>query len=161
MIRFLLNDVESQLSPKDPHVSVLDYLREILREKGTKEGCASGDCGACTVVTGEVVDDGMQYRAINACITPMATLHGKQLITVEHLKQGEMLHPVQQAMVDCHGSQCGFCTPGFIMSMFAYRKSHAQPERKAICEALGGNLCRCTGYQHIIDAVKLAAEKMN
>ena len=152
MIRFLLNDVESQLSPKDPHVSVLDYLREILREKGTKEGCASGDCGACTVVIGEVAGGGMQYRAINACITPMATLHGKQLITVEHLKQGEMLHPVQQAMVDCHGSQCGFCTPGFIMSMFAYRKSHVQPEREEICEALGGNLCRCTGYRPIIDA---------
>ena len=152
MIKFLLNDVESQFNPKDPHGSVLDYLRETLQQKGTKEGCASGDCGACTVVMGEVVDGGMQYRAINACITPMASFHGKQLITVEHLKQGEILHPVQQTMVDCHGSQCGFCTPGFIMSMFAYRKSHAHPNREHICEALGGNLCRCTGYRPIIDA---------
>ena len=152
MIKFLLNDVESQLSPEDPHISVLDYLRETLLHKGTKEGCASGDCGACTVVIGETVDGGMRYRAINACITPMATLHGKQLIAVEHLKQDEILHPVQQAMVDCHGSQCGFCTPGFVMSMFAYRKSHRHPDREGICQALGGNLCRCTGYRPIIDA---------
>lgn len=152
MIKFLLNNTEYQLDVGDPHCSVLDFLREHLGQKGTKEGCASGDCGACTVVIGDTVDGKMKYQTANACITPVATLHGKQLITVEDLKQGDALHPVQQAMVDCHGSQCGFCTPGFIMSMFAYRKTHSQPDRHSINEALGGNLCRCTGYRPIIDA---------
>jgi xanthine dehydrogenase small subunit len=152
VIRFLLNTVEHQIANLDPNTSVLDYLREHLRRTGTKEGCASGDCGACTVVLGEIDDDGLQYSAINTCITPVGNLHGKQLITVEDLKEGEDLHPVQQAMVDCHGSQCGFCTPGFVMSMFAYHKTHAVPERASILEALGGNLCRCTGYRPIVDA---------
>ena len=152
MVRFLLNNNEHNLSACSPHITVLDYLREELQQKGTKEGCASGDCGACTVVLGEAVDGVMAYKAINACITPAASLHGKQLITVEHLKQEQQLHPVQQAMVDCHGSQCGFCTPGFVMSMFAYRKNHDAPQRDSIVEALGGNLCRCTGYRPIIEA---------
>lgn len=152
MIRFLLNTVEHQIANLDPNTSVLDYLREHLGRTGTKEGCASGDCGACTVVLGELDGDHLRYSAINACITPVGNLHGKQLITVEDLKEGEVLHPVQQAMVDTHGSQCGFCTPGFVMSMFAYRKEHAAPERDSILEALGGNLCRCTGYRPIVDA---------
>ena len=152
MVRFLLNDSEHCVDSGNPHSSVLDYLRENLQQVGTKEGCASGDCGACTVVLGETIDGSMQYQAINACITPLATLQGKQLITVEHLQRDGALHPVQQAMVDCHGSQCGFCTPGFVMSMFAYRKNHDQPEHHGIIEALGGNLCRCTGYRPIIDA---------
>ncbi len=152
MVKFLVNEEPFTLEGVCPHGSVLDFLREHLRQTGTKEGCASGDCGACTVVLGEVLDGAMQYRSINACITPVATLHGKQLITVEHLKYEERLHPTQQAMVDCHGSQCGFCTPGFVMSMFAYRKNHAEPERESIIEALGGNLCRCTGYRPIMDA---------
>ena len=152
MVRFLLNNSEHCVDSGNPHSSVLDYLRENLRQVGTKEGCASGDCGACTVVLGETIDGSMQYQAINACITPLATLQGKQLITVEHLQRDGALHPVQQAMVDCHGSQCGFCTPGFVMSMFAYRKNHDQPEHHGIIEALGGNLCRCTGYRPIIDA---------
>ena len=150
MIKFLINDAECRLDLVDPHCSLLDYLRETLQKKGTKEGCAAGDCGACTVVIGEALDGSIRYRAIDACITPVASLHGKQLLTVEHLRQGNKLHPVQQAMVDCHGSQCGFCTPGFIMSMFAYRKTQPNPER--INEALAGNLCRCTGYRPIIDA---------
>ena len=152
MIKYLLNDKEHQISELDPNTTLLDYLREDLRQTGSKEGCASGDCGACTVVIGEVAANGISYKAINACITPVATLHGKQLITVEHLKEGEQLHPVQQAMVDCHGSQCGFCTPGFVMSMFAHRKSHSTAQRDEILEALGGNLCRCTGYRPIMDA---------
>ena len=152
MIRFLLNDLEQQLQNLDPNVSVLRYLREQAGLTGTKEGCASGDCGACTVVLAALEADELHYRAINACITPVGTLHGKQLITVEHLRQQGQLHPVQQAMVDCHGSQCGFCTPGFVMSMFAYLKQHQQPQRPEIIESLGGNLCRCTGYRPIVDA---------
>ncbi|MFT5484672.1 MAG: xanthine dehydrogenase small subunit, partial [Halieaceae bacterium] len=156
MIEFLLDEQLHTLENTDPNTTVLDYLRERLHRTGTKEGCASGDCGACTVVTGELTADGagdnIEYRAINACITPVASLHGKQLITVENLRDGDNLHPVQKAMVDCHGSQCGFCTPGFVMSMFAYRKTNSNPDRASINEALGGNLCRCTGYRPIIDA---------
>ncbi|MEH6591894.1 MAG: xanthine dehydrogenase small subunit [Halioglobus sp.] len=152
MVRFLLNETEELLSDVNPNLSVLEYLREIKGHSGTKEGCASGDCGACTVVLGEAVGDSIQYNSVNACITPIGNIHGKQLITVEHLKTEDGLHPTQQAMVDCHGSQCGFCTPGFVMSLFAYRKHHEAPERESLIEALGGNLCRCTGYRPILDA---------
>ncbi|MEH6570177.1 MAG: xanthine dehydrogenase small subunit [Halioglobus sp.] len=152
MVRFLLNNELCSIEDIDPNTTVLDYLRELLNKVGTKEGCASGDCGACTVVLGELGDDDIRYSAINSCITPIGNLHGKQLITVEDLKAEGVMHPVQQAMVDCHGSQCGFCTPGFVMSMFAYRKNHGKPERDSIIEALGGNLCRCTGYKPIMDA---------
>jgi xanthine dehydrogenase small subunit len=152
LVRFLLNDREQVLTDINPSVSVLDYLRDIKGDTGTKEGCASGDCGACTVVLGEATDQGIAYNSINACITPIGNIHGKQLITVEHLKSGKDLHPAQQAMVDCDGSQCGFCTPGFVMSLFAYRKNHDAPERESLIEALGGNLCRCTGYRPILDA---------
>ncbi len=152
MVRFLLNNEQHSIDDVNPNISVLDYLRDHLDRVGTKEGCASGDCGACTVVLGEVRNGKMSYSAINSCITPVGNLHGKQLITVEDLKNESSLHAVQQAMVDCHGSQCGFCTPGFVMSMFAYRKTNDQPQRESIIEALGGNLCRCTGYQPIIAA---------
>jgi xanthine dehydrogenase small subunit len=152
MIRFLLNSTEHQLDNIDPNMSVLTYLRDQLGKIGTKEGCASGDCGACTVVIGELKQDQLRYRAINACITPLGNLHGLQLITVEDVQQEQTLHPVQQAMVEQHGSQCGFCTPGFIMSMFAHIKTYDSPERSEIIESLGGNLCRCTGYRPIVDA---------
>ena len=152
MIKFLLNQTEHSVSDIDPNITVLDYLREHLDKKGSKEGCASGDCGACTVVLGESDGEVMRYKSINACITLLASLHGKQLITVEDLKTDQQLHPVQQAMVDCHGSQCGFCTPGFVMSMFAYRKNNLTATRAGINEALGGNLCRCTGYRPIVEA---------
>jgi xanthine dehydrogenase small subunit len=136
----------------DPNTLLLAYLRDHLGKTGTKEGCASGDCGACTVVLGELFAGELRYRAINACITPLGSIHGRQLITVEDLKQGPVLHAVQQAMVDHHGSQCGFCTPGFVMSMFAHLKTHDSPVREEILESLGGNLCRCTGYRPIVDA---------
>ena len=155
-VKFLLNDELIALDNIDPKTSVLDFLRLERGLIGTKEGCASGDCGACTVVLAEGEEDTLSYQAVNACITPVATLHAKQLITVEHLQRGQQLHKVQQAMVDFHGSQCGFCTPGFIMSMFAYDKNYVSKDsvesRHDILEALGGNLCRCTGYRPIIDA---------
>ena len=113
-IRFLLNNELKTLTDSNPNTSVLQYLRSEQSRCGTKEGCASGDCGACTTVIAELNGDVLRYKTINSCITLLPSLHGKQLITVEDLKDGNSLHPAQQAMVDCHGSQCGFCTPGFV-----------------------------------------------
>jgi xanthine dehydrogenase small subunit len=138
--------------------TVLQHLREDLHCTGTKEGCAEGDCGACTVVVGELDAHGaLALKAVNACIQFLPTLDGKALFTVEDLRAADgALHPVQQAMVDCHGSQCGFCTPGFVMSMWAlYENQRADaglPTRDEINAALSGNLCRCTGYRPIVDA---------
>ena len=155
MLRFLLNDTVVTEADVAADTTVLDYLRENQQLCGTKEGCASGDCGACTAVVASVHDGHLQYRSINTCITLLGSLHGQQLITVEYLQEGTALHPVQQAMVDFHGSQCGFCTPGFVMSMFAMTLN-PRPEGVALKthaeHYLGGNLCRCTGYRPIIDA---------
>ena len=154
-IQFLLNNDIVQLDNIEPNMSVLQYLREVRFSNGTKEGCASGDCGACTVVIAEISGKDptkLAYKSINSCITFVGSLHGKQLITVEHLKQGANLHHVQQAVVDNHASQCGFCTPGFVMSAFALHKESPKPDRQEVVEALAGNLCRCTGYRSIIDA---------
>jgi xanthine dehydrogenase small subunit len=152
-IRFLLNNEEFSLADINPNTTLLQFLRGHLKKVGTKEGCASGDCGACTVVLGEVSNkQKMHYKTVNACITLLPSLHAKQLITVEDLRHQGQLHSVQQSMVGHHGSQCGFCTPGFIMSMFALNKKHQSPTRDQTTEALSGNLCRCTGYRSIIDA---------
>jgi len=155
-IHFVLDDEIVHADVTDPTRTILQYLREDLRRTGTKEGCAEGDCGACTVVLGEFDDTGgMTLRAVNSCIQFLPTLHGKQLITVESLSEpGGPLHPVQRAMVDCHGSQCGFCTPGFVMSLFALYKNRGDPSRREIDETLAGNLCRCTGYRPIIEAAQ-------
>ncbi|WGL15176.1 xanthine dehydrogenase small subunit [Microbulbifer bruguierae] len=158
MIEFLLNGQLQRVVQGDPNCTLLDHLREHLHQTGTKEGCASGDCGACTLAMGELCEEPgraarLRYRSINACITPLVAVHGCALVTVEGLASGEALHPAQQAMVDCHGSQCGFCTPGFVMSLFVLGQEHAQaPPREEILAALGGNLCRCTGYRPIVDA---------
>jgi xanthine dehydrogenase small subunit len=156
VIRFLLNDREVTLEDFDPQTTVLDWLRLEQGLCGTKEGCASGDCGACTVVVAEAATDGLAYRVINSCITFVGALHGRQLITVEHLADGDSLHPTQQAMVDHHGSQCGYCTPGFVMSLFALSKQPRDAGSTAtvdeVHDSLGGNLCRCTGYRPIVDA---------
>ncbi len=136
-----------------PTTTVLNYLRSLSHHKGTKEGCAEGDCGACTVVIAEPDAAGqMQYKAIDSCLVFLPMIHGKQLITVENLGSSTHLHPVQKAMVDCDGSQCGYCTPGFIMSLFALYKSQEIPDREQINDALTGNLCRCTGYRPIVEA---------
>ena len=151
-IRFLLDNHVHEVENVAPTTTVLNYLREELQRTGTKEGCAEGDCGACTVVVAEAGAERVRFRSINSCIQFLPTLDGKALFTVESLKKisGDALHPVQQAMVDCHGSQCGFCTPGFVMSLFALYKNNARPERAEIDDALSGNLCRCTGYRPII-----------
>ncbi len=154
MIQFLLNRELRTEQRLDPNVTVLNYLREHVGKPGTKEGCASGDCGACTVVVGELEGDSIRYRTLNSCLTFVSALHGKQLITVEDLKHDGKLHSVQQAMVDCHGSQCGFCTPGFVMSLFALQKNSNGHDKAQVHEALAGNLCRCTGYRPILDAAE-------
>ena len=152
-IRFILDGELVEISDIEPTRTVLQYLREDLGRVGSKEGCAEGDCGACTVVVGEAVNNRLRFRAVNACIQFLPTLDGKILFTVESLKVAEnALHPVQQSMVDYHGSQCGFCTPGFIMSMFALYKTETSINRAVIDDALSGNLCRCTGYRPIIEA---------
>lgn len=155
-VRFLLNDELCELTEVDPTMTVLQWLRERRNLRGTKEGCAEGDCGACTVVIGRVGDSGrMRYQAVNACILFVPVLDGCQLLTVEHLKAADgRLHPAQQAMVDYHGSQCGFCTPGFVMSLFALYLNESRPSRERINDVLAGNLCRCTGYRPIIDAAR-------
>ena len=152
-IRFILDGEVVTVSDIAPTLTLLEYLREKLGRTGTKEGCAEGDCGACTVVIGEPVAGKVSYRAINSCIRFLPTLDGKEIITVENLKAaGGTLHPVQQAMVDHHASQCGFCTPGFVMSLFGLYLNESAPQREDVVRALSGNLCRCTGYRPIIDA---------
>ncbi|HVL77180.1 MAG TPA: xanthine dehydrogenase small subunit [Noviherbaspirillum sp.] len=143
--------------------TILQQVREQHHCTGTKEGCAEGDCGACTVVIGELKGDQVELKAVNACIQFLPTLDGKALFTVEDLKQAkDTLHPVQQAMVECHGSQCGFCTPGFVMSLWGlYLKQEgkaAAPTRKEVDDTLSGNLCRCTGYRPIIQAAQRMLE---
>jgi xanthine dehydrogenase small subunit len=155
-IRFLLNGQPRVVEGLDPTTTVLEYLRGAERLCGTKEGCAEGDCGACTLVVAEPDGHGaLTYKAVNSCIRFLPTLDGKQLITVEGLKDADgTLHPAQQAMVDCHASQCGYCTPGFVMSLFALRHNNPDPSREDMLQALAGNLCRCTGYRPILDAAK-------
>ncbi len=155
-VRFLLDGELTTLQGAEPTMTVLTWLREHERRTGTKEGCAEGDCGACTVVLAEL--DGehrVRFRAVNSCIRFLPTLDGKALFTVESLQGRDgRLHPVQRAMVECHASQCGFCTPGFVMSLFALYKSEPAPSRSRVADTLAGNLCRCTGYRPIVDAAR-------
>ena len=151
--RFLVDGEVVEASDATATTTLLQYLRGPLGRCGTKEGCAEGDCGACTVVVGERHGDGMRYRAVNSCIRFVGTLDGKEVVTVESLRAPDgALHPVQEAMVRCHASQCGFCTPGFVMSLFALWLEKDSVTRQEAVEALAGNLCRCTGYRPIIDA---------
>jgi xanthine dehydrogenase small subunit len=152
-VRFVLDGKVVTVENAMPTVTLLQFLRDSLGHCGTKEGCAEGDCGACTTVIGELRGTHIEYRAINSCIRFLPTLDGKEVVTVECLQADSgALHPVQQAMVDCHGSQCGFCTPGFVMSLFGLFLKQLRPSRAEVVEALSGNLCRCTGYRPIIDA---------
>jgi xanthine dehydrogenase small subunit len=152
-IRFLLNDREQRIAKGSATDTLLDFLRIERRLTGTKEGCAEGDCGACTVLVGRIADGELIYETVNACIRFMASLDGCHIVTIEHLRGPEgRLHPVQQAMVDFHGSQCGFCTPGIVMSLYALWMQCPSPSRTEIETALQGNLCRCTGYEPIIKA---------
>jgi xanthine dehydrogenase small subunit len=160
-IRFFYQGQVREVRDAKPTQTILQHLREDLRCTGTKEGCAEGDCGACTVVIGSLEEGELALRAVNACIQFTPTLDGKALFSVEDLAQADgALHPVQQALVECHGSQCGFCTPGFAMSLWGmYLKQEGRaPARCQINDALSGNLCRCTGYRPIIDAARRMVE---
>jgi len=160
-IRFIRRGEVVSVSNVPPGRTLLDLLREDLACTGTKEGCGEGDCGACTVVLGEAAGGQVQYRAINSCIRLAHSVDGMALWTVEDLAQDGALHPAQQAMVNEHGSQCGFCTPGFVMSLFGMYQNHVckgEPiSRELAQEALSGNLCRCTGYRPILDAAQAMA----
>ena len=137
-IRFILNGEEVSVGDFSPTETLLDYLRLRRRLTGSKEGCAEGDCGACTVLVGRLIGGALRYEAVNACIRFVGSLHGTHVVTVEHLAARDgRLHPVQQAMVDCHGSQCGFCTPGFVMSLYGlWMERPSEP---------GGNRDRAAG----------------
>ncbi|MGB3389655.1 MAG: xanthine dehydrogenase small subunit [Pseudaminobacter sp.] len=154
-IRFILNNEDVVLADVAPDETLLDYLRLRRSLRGSKEGCAEGDCGACTVLVGRLSGGKLVYESVNACIRFVGSLDGCHVVTVEHLGDGtSKLHPVQQAMVDFHGSQCGFCTPGFVMSLYALWMREPKPSDAAIEKALQGNLCRCTGYEPIIRAAR-------
>ncbi|MTH63828.1 xanthine dehydrogenase small subunit [Paracoccus shanxieyensis] len=157
-IRFLLNDTEISLTEAGSRDTLLDFLRLNRRLTGTKEGCAEGDCGACTVLVGRLHHGRLHYEPINACIRFLASCHGCHVVTVEHLRGPQGLHPVQAAMVEHHGSQCGFCTPGFVMALYGLWMQNPRPDMLAVETALQGNLCRCTGYEPIVKAAFAASQ---
>ncbi len=137
----------------EPRLLLSDFLRHDLGLTGTHVGCEHGVCGACTILF-----DGEPARS---CLMFAAMAHGHEVTTIEGLGSIDQLSPLQEAFREAHGLQCGFCTPGFLTTLTAFLKENPNPSEEEIREALSGNLCRCTGYQHIMDAVKLAAEKMN
>ncbi|NNL75198.1 MAG: (2Fe-2S)-binding protein [Desulfobacterales bacterium] len=149
-LRFTLNGEEKSLDI-EPGISALELFRDILGQKGTKEGCGIGECGACTVIV-----DG---QAVNACLMFAAQLDGRDVLTVEGLNRNDGIHPIQQSFAKHHAVQCGFCTPGILMSTQALFAENPQPSRKEIVKALAGNLCRCTGYQSIIAGIEDAADR--
>jgi xanthine dehydrogenase small subunit len=155
-LRFILNGRETEVAGVSPSTTVLDWLRGPAGLTGTKEGCAEGDCGACTIA---VVEPGgpaaPRWRAVNACLMLLPQLDGYAVLTVEGLKGADgALHPVQRALVEAHATQCGFCTPGFVMAMFAFHEGGEASTDESIHDALAGNLCRCTGYRPIVDAMR-------
>ena len=163
-IRFLRRGKLVKLSGISPTLTLLDYLRLTERVTGTKEGCAEGDCGACTVVLRRLRGERLVYEPVNACILFAGQADGCEIITVEDLARDGSLHPVQQAMVELHGSQCGFCTPGFVIALFAlYHRADARPiDRQRVNDWVAGKLCLCTGYRPIVDAaVASCAEPAN
>lgn len=151
-LRFLRRGRLVDIASLHPRMTLLEWLRLEERSTGTKEGCAEGDCGACTVVLARMRRGQVVYQPVNACILLVGQVDGAEVITIEDLAEGDHLHPVQAAMVEHHGSQCGFCTPGIVMSLFALSHSGQTVDREAVTGALAGNLCRCTGYRPIVEA---------
>jgi xanthine dehydrogenase small subunit len=154
-LHFLLNGKPVRVDDAAPTTTVLDWLRGHAGLSGTKEGCAEGDCGACTVLVGRAVDGAMHYQAVNACLMMLPQLDSCAVLTVEGVAAPDgTLHPVQQALIDADATQCGFCTPGFVMAMLAFYERGERPDDAVIHEALAGNLCRCTGYRSIVEACR-------
>lgn len=149
-IRLTLND-EVQNLEIPATISALALLRDVLKLQGTKEGCGVGECGACTIL--------LDGKAVNACLLPAAQMDGRQVTTIEGLSGEAGLHPIQQAFIDRHGVQCGFCTPGLIMSTKALLDRNPNPDKEAVTAAISGNLCRCTGYHHIYASVTEAINR--
>jgi aerobic carbon-monoxide dehydrogenase small subunit len=150
-VRFTVNGRAASVEA-DAEMRLLDALRDELHLTGTKEGCGEGECGACTVL--------LDGRPVNSCLVLAAQAEGRDVLTIEGLADGPRLHPIQQAFVDAGAAQCGFCTPGFVLSTYALLRDHPAPSDEDILTALEGNLCRCTGYVKIVDAVKRAAERL-
>jgi len=160
-VQFVVNNNPVTITSIAPDMTLLQYLRREQNLTGTKEGCASGDCGACTVLIGQKSSQGIAYKAVNSCIFPLGSLHNQYVMTIEgltHSMASGELHPVQESMVNCHGSQCGFCTPGFVMSLAGLHSNtdlqqvSSDTVRAKVIDAISGNLCRCTGYRPIIEA---------
>jgi carbon-monoxide dehydrogenase small subunit len=149
-INFTINGEKKELDIPGG-MTALELIRDRLELKGTKEGCGIGECGACTIIV-----DG---RAVNACLMFAAQLDGREISTVESLDQTGQLHPIQDAFAEQHAVQCGFCTPGLLMSTRALLKEQSNPDRSEIVKAISGNLCRCTGYHSIIAAIENAAKQ--
>lgn len=145
----------------DPNMRAVDVIREELGSTGTKEGCSDGDCGACTIVVGKKEYKKIQYRSVNSCLLPAAKLHKSSVITIEGLKEENKLNLIQEAMVEEHGAQCGFCSPGIIMSFLGAFLGQSSISREDLSIALEGNICRCTGYQAIVNAGDYIIEKIN
>ena len=162
-IKFYLNNQYVNYVPEKEYLSVLDYLRLNEELTGTKEGCGEGDCGACTVLLGSLqkTPSGfcLKYESINSCIRFLPSIHACHLVSIENLaKKGEPLHPIQEEMKNANGVQCGFCTPGIVMSIYNLFLNNDFTDRKKVEESLQGNLCRCTGYGPIVNAAKKAVE---
>ncbi len=157
-IEFLFRGRRHRVGDSRARMTLLDWLRQEQRATGAKEGCAEGDCGACTVVLARLDDGRISYQAVNACILLLGQVHGTAVLTIEDLGAPDgRLHPVQDAMIAHHGAQCGFCTPGIVMSLYALHESGSGITRAAVTDTLAGNLCRCTGYRPIVDAALAAA----
>jgi len=157
-INFILNNklIEVEINPS---TVLLDFIRR-LKITGAKEGCKEGDCGACTVLTGELIDDEVIYRSVNSCLIPVVNITGKHVVTIEGLNQeNKELNPIQQAFVDCGASQCGFCTPGFIVSLTGYFLNKGKPDHNNVIDSMDGNICRCTGHNSIIRAAEIVSDK--
>ena len=158
-INFILNNelIEIEINPSEV---LLDFIRR-LKITGAKEGCKEGDCGACTVLAGELIDDEIIYRSVNSCLIPVMNISGKHVVTIEGLNQeNKELNPIQQAFVDCGASQCGFCTPGFIVSLTGHFLNKGKSNHSSVIDSMDGNICRCTGHNSIIRAAEIVSEKL-
>ena len=148
MIRFILNDKEIA-ADLPPGMVLLDFIRYHQHLAGTKIGCREGDCGACTVLLGKIINDELQYESMTSCLLPLGNVQGKHVVTIEGVNFPDTLNPVQQAMADCGATQCGFCTPGFVVSLAGFCLSDKKPSAENAVAAVDGNICRCTGYKSI------------